>query len=244
MAKNPEKRAELVEHLSELRTRLVRSIIYLVVGTAVAWIFYDQLFTFLTKPMIATIKQIDTKFLLTSFPEAFMIRMQICMVAGLILMSPFVTYELWAFISPGLLPEEKKPLKLVAPLSVILFMAGVALCYIIMPVAFHWFASYIPPNAELRPNVQASVLFTLKMLLAFGILFELPVVLMMLAKIGIVDSKLLWENWRTAVVLVAVIAAVATPSGDAFTMLMAGIPVAILYFLGIGLVKLVERKPG
>ncbi|MCE5199441.1 twin-arginine translocase subunit TatC, partial [bacterium] len=122
------------------------------------------------------------------------------------------------------------------------FAFGVVLCYSILPFAFQWFASYVPKNAELRPSVQGSVIFSVKMLLVFGILFQLPIIMMLLAKIGIVSSKMLWNQWRVAVVLIATVAAIATPSNDAFSMIMAAVPMVFLYFLGIFLVKLTERK--
>lgn len=201
-----------------------------------------MLFSLLTRPMLGVLVKSNTKFLLTGFPEAFMIRMQICLVAGLIITSPFVTFEIWGFIAPGLTRDERKALRWIGPLSVILFMSGVVLCYSILPVAFRWFAGYVPKEAELRPAVQASILFTVKMLLAFGLVFELPIVLMVLGKVGIVSSRFLWENWRMAMVAVAMVAAIATPSNDAFSMLVMAIPVAGLYFLSIGLVRMVERK--
>lgn len=240
MARDPEKRAELVEHLAELRSRLVASVFFIAVGMVVAWFAYDWIFAILTRPMIGILRQIDSKFLLTGFPEAFMIRMQICLVSGLIIMSPFVTWQVWAFVAPGLTANEKRPLKWIAPLSVVLFLSGVVLCYFIMPTAFKWFASYVPKGAELRPSVQASVLFTVKMLFAFGVVFQLPVVLMLLSMVGIVDSRMLKDNWRIAMVAVSVVAAVATPSSDAFSMLCMAIPVAGLYLFSIFLVWLVE----
>lgn len=240
--KDEDKRAELVEHLAELRTRLIRSVVYIVIGAILAWILYDYIFNLLTRPMTDVLKGINTKFLLSSFTEPFMIRMQICIVSGLILMSPFLTMEIWGFVSPGLTHQEKKAVKLICPLSVLLFLLGVFVCYHTLPSAFKWFSYYIPKEAELRPSVQVSVLFTVKMLLAFGVVFELPVVLMFLSKVGIVDSRFLLDNWRVAMVAVAVIAAVATPSNDAFTMLMMAVPVAALYFLSIFLVRIGEGR--
>jgi sec-independent protein translocase protein TatC len=111
-----------------------------------------------------------------------------------------------------------------------------------MPVAFEWFAYYIPKNAELRPDVQNTIIFVVKMLLVFGLLFQVPIVMIILVKIGIIDSKMLRENWRTAVVLASIVAAVATPSNDALTMMIAAVPIVILYFLGIFLVSITEQK--
>lgn len=242
MATNHEKRAELVEHLSELRNRLIRSILYVCVGAVVAWVFYDWLFRLLTRPMLPILKKMDSKFLLTNFPEGFMIQMQICLVAGLILTLPLVTWELWGFVAPGLTTNEKRPFKWIAPLSIVLFLMGVVLCYFILPAAFKWFALYVPKNAELRPSVQQSILFTVKMLFAFGVTFELPVVLMLLGKVGIVNSRMLRANWRTCVVAVSVMAAIATPSNDAFSMLCMAIPLVFLFLFSIFLVWLVEEE--
>jgi len=240
LARDPERRAELTEHLAELRSRLIACVVFVAIGMVIAWFTYDWILAILTKPMAEILRQLDSKFLLTGFPEAFMIRMQICLVAGLIIMSPLVIWQIWAFVSPGLTPNEKRPLKWIAPLSVVLFVSGVVLCYFILPAAFKWFASYVPKGAELRPSVQASVLFTVKMLFAFGVVFQLPVVLMLLAMVGIVDSQMLKDNWRIAMVAVSVVAAIATPSNDAFSMLCMAIPVAGLYLFSIFLVWLVE----
>lgn len=239
-----EKSAELYDHLAELRSRLVRSVIYITIGTIAAWFFYKSLFDLLTRPMVAVMGEIGSKFLLTSFPEAFMIQLQVCIIAGLILMSPLVTLEVWGFVSPALTRNEKRPLLWCIPLAIVLFAAGVTLCYLILPSAFQWFTSFVPNNADFRPNLQHSIRFSALMLLAFGVMFELPVVLMLLAKVGIVDSKMLKENWRIAIVIVSIVAAVATPSNDAFTMLTMAVPVIMLYFASILLVKLIEKKSG
>lgn len=243
MIKDPERRAELVEHLAELRSRLIRIIIYAVAGAILAWVFYDRLFDFIMAPLQVVLKERETKLLLTSIQEAFVIQMQVSIVAGIVVAAPFIVIELWGFVSPGLTAEEKRPLRWIAPLSVFLFACGASLCYLILPMGFKWFASYVPASASLQPRIQESILFTLKMMLAFGIVFELPVFLMLLAKVGLVNSRMLRDNWRYAMVLVSIVAAVATPSNDALTMLMMAVPVAMLYFVSIALVRIIEGKP-
>ncbi len=244
MAESVDKNAELMEHLAEVRTRLVRSVVYLILAAIAAWALYDPLFSFLTRPMTSVMEKMSAKFLYVGFPEAFMVQVQICLVSGLIAASPFISAELWGFVAPGLTPSERRPLRWIAPLAVVLFFSGAALCYLILPTAFQWFASYVPKEAELRPTVQASVLFSVKMLLVFGLVFELPVVLMLLAKVHIVDSAMLKKQWRIAMVLVSITAAVTTPSNDAFSMLMMALPLALLYFISIFLVWLVESEVG
>ena len=151
--------------------------------------------------------------------------------------------EVWGFISPGLRANEKKPLKWVAPLSIVLFAAGVALAYFILPWGFKWFAHYIPKNAEIRPSVPETMRFVLLMLLAFGIVFELPVFLMLLAKVGIISSTMLKTNWRYWVVGITMAAAIICPSNDLPSMVAMAIPLLILYGMSIHLVKFVEKKP-
>jgi len=219
----------------------MRSVLYLAAGAIVTWIFYEPLFGLLTRPMSDVLKAMHSKFLYVSFPEPFMVRMQLSLIGAAILVSPLLTAEIWGFVSPGLTASEKRPLRWITPLAVFLFAGGVSLCYAIMPKAFEWFASYLPKNAELRPTVQQSVLFAAKFLLAFGIAFELPVLLMLLAKVGIIDSKMLKDNWRYSIVIVSTAAAILTPSNDAFSMLCMAIPMAGLYAASIFLVALVEK---
>jgi sec-independent protein translocase protein TatC len=179
---------------------------------------------------------------MTSLAEGFMLRLQVCVIAGLIVAAPFLTMEAWGFVSPALTREEKRPLRWIGPFSVFLFAAGVSLCYFILPTAVRWFMSYVPPNAEVHLFMTQNLLFVVKMLLAFGIAFELPIALMFLGKIGIINSSLMKRYWRQAIVLTALFAAIITPSNDAFSMLMMAVPLCILFVLSILLVKIVEPK--
>ncbi len=233
-----DREAELSEHLGELRTRIIRSIVYVALAAVAAWFLYDPLiYPFLTRPVAAR-----TTFLLTHIAEGFMIKFQVTMIAGVILAAPLVTFEIWGFVAPGLTREEKKPIWWIAPLCVVLFACGVATAYLIFPAAVTFFISYVPKGVELRPTVGSTITFVTKMLLAFGLVFELPVVLLFLGKLGIVSSKLLRSQWRYAVVILSIVAAVATPSSDAFSMAAMAVPLVVLYGLSILLVKFVEPK--
>ncbi len=240
MASESSTKLDLAAHLGELRTRLIRCIIYQAAGTIVAWFCYDYLLAFLVGPMTRALPE-SGSFLLTSFPEAFMVQVQVSLVAGLTLAIPGISFEVWRFIRPGLAADEVRIARGLVPLAVVLFAGGVAIGFLILPAAFKWFAAYTPSGAELRPSLQDSVLFSVKMLLAFGLVFELPVVLLIAAKTGLVTSRVLLAQWRVAVLIIAIVAAVATPSGDLLSMMVMAVPVVVLYFLSIALVRMVER---
>lgn len=232
---------DLIEHLAELRSRVVRSLIYVGLGTLVGWYCYAPFFKLLSAPVQSYLVRNGGSFLITGVIEGFMIKMQVSILVGLILSVPLITCEGWGFVSPGLTGPEKRSIRLVSPLSILLFVAGVLLAYFILPKGIDWLAAQNPPGAVYMPSVQQTILFVLKMCLAFGLVFQLPVVLMLLARLGIINSKMLTAYWRHSVVGISVIAAIVTPSNDAFSMLMMFIPMVVLYFGSISLVRLVEK---
>ena len=237
-----DKQLELMDHLAELRTRIIRCTAYVALGTAVGWIFYGSFFKLLSAPVMQFLKQSESSFLLTGVAEGFTIKVQISLLVGIIVTLPLITMEGWAFIAPGLTRSERRAVKLVMPLSILLFILGVALGYFVMPTGVKWLISQNPPGAKFMPSVAQTLLFILKMYLAFGLVFQMPVVLMFLAKAGLVSSNTLRSYWRQAIVVLFIIAAAVTPSGDAFTMMMMCTPMVILYLLSIGLVRIVERS--
>jgi len=241
-SKNPDKELELFDHLAELRTRVMRCLIYVGLAMCVTWFVFDQLYTFLLQPAITVLKATGGKFLQTSFVQGFTLRMQVSFLGGLILTLPLLTLEAWGFVAPGLTRQERKAVYFVAPLSIVLFFAGIAICYFSLPRALAWFVSMQPPNTALIPDVSRTLIFMVQMYLAFGLMFELPVVLMFLGKVGIINSRLMVKYWREATVVIAFLAALITPSNDAFTMTMMAAPMVLLYFLSISLVRWVEAR--
>lgn len=239
--KNPDKELELLDHLGELRTRLIRIILYLTVGMAATWVFFDPLYSILLAPAIKVLQGTKTNFLMTSFVQGFTLRVQVALIGGAVLTAPLWTMELWMFVAPGMTKSERKALYFVAPLSIFLFALGVTICYLGMPRALGWFASLTPPSTDLRPDIGRTLIFIVQMYLAFGLMFEMPVVLMFLGKIGIVNSRMMVRLWKEATVAIAFLAALATPSADAFTMLLMAGPMVLLYFLSIFLVRAMER---
>lgn len=239
--KRSDRQLELVEHLNELRSRVMRIAIYVCVGAVAGWTFYGFFFEFFTTPVMKILKPDGGKFLLTGVAEGFTIKMQVSLLIGIILAMPLITMEGWKFVMPGLTRSERRAVKLVAPLSIILFALGVVLAFYAMPMGIRWLVGQNPPEATFMPSVKETMMFILKMYLAFGLVFQMPVILMFLGKVGLVSSRTLKSYWRQAIVAIAIVAAAVTPSGDAFTMMMICVPMFALYILSIGLVKWVER---
>jgi sec-independent protein translocase protein TatC len=233
---------ELVEHLEELRARLIRSLLYLTIGTIVAWFCYDFIYAALTRPITSVLGPRGAKLTFFTFTEPFFLRFQVCLICGLILGGPPILMELWGFIAPALTPQERKPVRLIVPLAACLFVLGVALSYYILPAGLRWFLSYMPPDVALVQRLSDYLLFMMKMCLGFGIGFELPVLLMLLAMIGLINSQAMSRYWRHAVILIMLAAAILTPSNDPFSMMVMATPMAFLYLGSISLVKMVEPR--
>ena len=235
---------ELMDHLAELRTRIIRSVLYVLAGMVLTYNLFNQLITLLTFPLRPILGGLGVM-TVTGIQSAFLIRMQVALVSGIAMAFPIVILELWGFIEPALTVEERKPVKFLAPFSVLLFLAGIGTGYACLPATFTWMGSYIRdlPHVELLQDTQQYVVLTVKIVLAFGISFQLPIVLLFLARIGIITADLMTTYWRHATVGIAVAAAVLTPSNDPLTMLMMAIPMAGLYILSIGLVRAFEPKP-
>jgi len=253
---NDEKKAELTEHLAELRTRLLRSAMYMIVACIITYNIFHPIMNFLSQPLIQGIKAAahsspgavqlvpPGSFVFHSFFGPFLLRLQLSLYAGLVLASPFIVVELWGFVSPGLTPAERRPVRLVAPFSALLFIAGGSLAFWVLPVGVKWFLSYLTdfPGAVLLQDPEDYVLFVVKMILAFGLMFQLPIIMLGLGKVGIINSKMLIQYWRHIVVGITVVAMVVTPSNDPFSMIVLAVPMVFLFLISIWLVKIVEPK--
>ncbi len=243
--RDDEKRLELTEHLGELRSRILRSLLYVTLGGVVSYYLFSPIYKFLFRPMTAALHgHKDWRIVFTHIPDAFFVVLEISIVSGFIMAAPLVIMEAWGFIGPALTREEKKPVRYLAPLSALLFVAGVALAYWVAKYAFGWFLGYVDlfPNAVLYQDPKAYVIFMLKMMGIFGLVFQLPVALAFLAWIGILRSAVMKRSWRHAVMGISVVGLIVTPSNDFFTMAVMIIPVIFLYLASIWLVQFIERK--
>ena len=222
-----------VEHLEELRKRIVISILSFLVASLIAYYFRDWIFAVITKP-------VGTLVFLTP-TEAFMAYIKISLLAGIVLSSPVIFYNLWAFISPALYNNEKKLVTFFLPLTLLLFLAGVGFAYFILPVTMKYLLSF--GGETLKPMISANYYlgFILILFLACGVSFELPILIMILTKFGIVNSGMLIEKWRYAVLLVFILAAVVTPTPDVFTQFIVAVPLVFLYVFSILIAKIVEK---
>lgn len=237
-----EKNIPLLQHIEELRIRLIRIIVYVVLGASIIWIFYQDFFKLLANPVTSAMSSTGAQFLITGVAEGFTLKIQLCSIFGIILSFPLIISEVWGFVSPALKQNEKKALLLVMPFSAILFIAGVLSAYFTLPIGVKWLIMQNPSEARFMPSMSDTLLFIAKMELAFGILFQMPIFIIFLAKVGLVKSELLIAIWREALIVICIIVAIVTPTTDAFTMLLMSAPMILLYLITIKVVSVMEKK--
>jgi sec-independent protein translocase protein TatC len=230
-----------LSHLIELRERLVRSLLIFAIACAPALYFSSELYDLLAMPLIETLPQ-GSKMIATGVITPFLIPMKIAFMAGFILSLPFLLYQGWAFVAPGLYAHEKK---LVLPLvvsSTLLFLLGMLFCYfIVFRKVFAFIASFAPKSISVAPDIEAYFNFVLGMFLAFGLAFEVPVVVVVLIITGLVSVEQLRE-WRGYVVVaIFILAAIVTPP-DVVSQIALAIPMCILYEVGIFFGQFINKR--
>jgi sec-independent protein translocase protein TatC len=172
------------------------------------------------------------------------LQLRLSFAIGLIPATPLVILQLWGFVAPGLKERERRPFRVLAPFSILLFLLGAGFCWLILPAALQWFGSYLAnyKDTSLIQSPSTMIFFIAKMMLAFGIGFELPLVVYALGALGLLSSETLIKYWRQATVFIFIAAATLTPSNDAFSMLMMAIPLCILFLISVYAVKFTQRK--
>jgi sec-independent protein translocase protein TatC len=237
-----EKRLPLTSHLQELRKRLILSFIAIGIGFALCYAFADSIFNILAAPLMKMMPK-GGSLIFISVAEAFFTYMKVAFIAGIIVTSPFILYQIWAFVAPGLYQKEKKYVIPFVLGGSFFFALGVLFGYFVaIPISFKFLLGYATDFIKPMPSMKEYLSFSIKFLLAFGLVFEFPVVLVLLARIGVIDAKMLARQRKYAILLIFIFAAVMTPP-DVISQVLMALPLIGLYELSILLSKIFGKKP-
>jgi sec-independent protein translocase protein TatC len=234
-----------MEHLEELRSRLLWAVGAWALMTGVAFVFRVELLRLLKAPLdvFNQGREIKAELISLNITEQFVVSMQVAAFGGLALALPIIVFQLWSFIAPGLFAHERRlaiPFMLGAGFS---FGAGVAFCYFLMlPIAVPFLLSFLGDVVTPQLSIGMYMGQILTLLGVMGLVFEMPVISYLLASLGMLSSAFLISNWRVAIVVMIVVAAVITPTQDPINLTIASAPLLILYAVSIGIVRLVERR--
>ena len=235
-------RMSLYDHIDELRARIVKSLYVFVAGFAVAYAFADPVLSILRKPLFDALPEGNQKLYFTNIFEAFFVHLKISGYTAAVILSPFFFYQIWSFVAPGLYPKERKlviPFFLAATLC---FAGGASFAYFVLfPVGFKYFVQYGGPADAPLLTMDSYYSTCLKLILLFGLAFELPVLICLLGFLGVIDAPLLRAQRRSAIIGIAVISALFAPP-DAVSMLLLGVPLYLLYEASIWVVQAIGNR--
>ena len=228
-------RATLAEHLDEFRGRLIRIAVALCFSAGVGWFAYKPVFNHLMGIVYGVINtaHAPVSIVYKGFTEAFMLQLKLSFYIGLVIALPYVVFELWMFIRPALRKSEVKPFRSVVPISLLLFFIGAWLGYIVYPPTIRWFVEFAMGQSSyvsILENPYDIILLAIKMMLVFGISFQLPLIVFFLAKVGIISPDFLWRYWKHCTVGIFTAVAVFSPTADPFSMVALALPLSILVF--------------
>ncbi len=229
------------EHLGELRKRLLFSVLYILIFFLLAWSVVDRIYRWLSLPITRLLPP-GQHLVFTSLAEPFMMYVKVAFIAGLFAASPFIFHQLWLFIAPALFPRERRLVLPFVFFTTLFFLLGGAFgYYLVFPAACRFFLGI---GQDFTPMITIQDYFSLafQVLLGIAVIFELPVLIFLLARFGLVTSRFLLRHFKYAVIAIFVLAAVITPTPDVVTQSMFALPMVLLYLLGIGIAALVERR--
>ena len=241
---NPEGKMSLSGHLKELRNRLFWSAIFLLAGSIAGWFMFDAVFAELQRPIVALAEQPGSNATI-NFPtvvSAFDVRLQVSIFLGVMMSSPVWLFNIWSFITPGLKKKERKYTIWFVVVAVPLFLAGTALAWSSLPTFVQVLVGFTPEGSANVINASEYILFTIRILLVFGIAFVLPVVLVLLNFAGVITAQNILKSWRIAIFVSAVVGAIATPVAEPMAMFLLMVPLLILYFVAAGVATLHDKR--
>ena len=237
----PDKKLPLTAHLEELRKRLIYSFLSIGVAFGISYAYIKEIVEILMRPLVRALPA-GSSLVFTAVPEAFITYLKAALLAGVFFSFPFILYQIWAFVSPGLYEREKKYIYPYLFVSTIFFVAGALFCYfIVFPVVFRFFLSFATNDIRPLPAIKEYLTFTIKLLLAFGLLFQWPALILFLSRMGVVSSKTLAKNRKYAILGIFVAAAVLTPPDLVSQLLLAG-PLLVMYEGSIWMAKFLGKK--
>jgi sec-independent protein translocase protein TatC len=229
----------LIEHLYELRNRIIKAVVFIIIGMVVAWFLYDQILRILEHPYcslprshrlnIVGAPNNNCSLIFTSPLDGFLIRLKVMLVAGIVLASPFWLYQLWAFITPGLKKSERKITVMFVLCSSVLFIGGAALAYFVLTKGLRVLVESAGSGTTAALAVTGYLRFVLAMLTIFGASFEVPLLIVMLNMVGVLTFERLKKMQRVLIFAIFAFAAIVTPSQDPFTMLALAVPMVVLF---------------
>ena len=250
MKNDNSEKSGFISHLVELRQRLINSFIFLFSFFVVCYFFSEEIYSFLVQPYADAVKDdnVNRRLIFTALQETFLTYLRVSFFAALFFSSPIILMQIWKFVAPGLYKNEKKAILPYLIATPILFLfGGMLVYYLIMPLAIKFFLSFEASSInsalpiQLEPKVNEYLSLVMKLIFAFGLSFQLPVILSLLARVGFIDSVFLKERRKYVVVIIFVAAAILTPP-DPITQIGLAIPLLILYELSIFSVKIIEKR--
>lgn len=241
------KEMSLIEHLRELRNRLFKASLAILIGTVVAWSFYPKIFEILSQPVTQIVDQAqangrDVRLVLGGVADAFVLQIKVSVVTSMLLTAPLWIYQLWRFITPGLYRKEKLRAYLFAGVATPLFLSGAFLAYVFLPVGLKLLFGFTPIGVGNYVPVDRYLSFFLRMVLVFGISFLAPLFIVMLNIFDVLEAKAITSRWRAVVLGVFAFAAVATPTGDPVNMTLLAVPVLLLISIATAVAWVNDRR--
>ena len=237
-----EAKMSFLEHLDELRKRIIYAAVSIGVGFLIAFAFIQKLFDFVMKPLQAGLPQ-GGRLIYTEPTEAFILYLEIAAIAGLVIALPLVMTQVWLFIAPGLYSREKKMAVPFVVMSSIFFALGAAFShYVVFPLTWKFFVGFTNDYLTFMPRIEPAFALYIKMVLAFGLVFQMPTIVLFLARMGVVTAGFMWKHTKYAILIIVIVSAIVTPDGGGVSLVFMSVPLFGLYLFSIVLALIVGKK--